>query len=70
MGKYNFRLYSITHASFKPYFKRLMRQLSERAIKVEYKQKSDNYYQNNGLSCPQRMPKYGKYIMTYGKHII
>ena len=39
-------LSSITQDNFKQLFKRLMRQLSERTLKVENKQKSNNYYQN------------------------
>lgn len=36
----------VTQENFRPIFKRLMRQLDERAIKVRNRQKSSNYYQN------------------------
>lgn len=36
----------MTREEFKPTFKRLMRQLSERSSKVENKQRPDSYYQS------------------------
>ena len=43
---YNTLLCGVTQENFKQHFKRLVRQLSERATKVKNRQKPDSYYQN------------------------
>lgn len=50
---YDALLCGVTQENFKQHLKRLMRQLSERAIKVRNRQKPDSYYQNKRAEFKQ-----------------